>query len=352
MLDVALTGRLAQNPAVPSRAGCAGFVISRRTLLATATGGLFFAPLAATAQKASGPRHIGWLSETSPANDRANLDALRAELRTLGHVDGENVRLDGRWADGRVDRLPQLAQELVRLPVHVLCTVGSPASRAAKQATSTIPIVFARVAFPDQSGLVASYSRPGGNITGVAFIDPEYGKRLELLREAAPRLGRVALIYNPENPASVLARDETQRWATRMNVTLEPHEFRGESDLDRVFGAIAAKRPDALMTTADLQIRASRARIVDFSTKQRLLAMYPIQDFVDAGGLMFYGASIPEMFRRAALSIDKILKGATPGELPVERPMKFDMVINLKAARAMGLAIPQTLLLRADHVIE
>jgi ABC-type uncharacterized transport system substrate-binding protein len=324
----------------------------RRTFLATAIGGLLSTPLTATAQTPAGVRRIGWLSETSSANDRANLDALRAELHELGYVDGQNLSIEGRWANGSLDSLPRLAVELVRLPVHVLCTIGSPASRAAKQATSTIPIVFARVAFPDQSGLVASYSRPGSNITGVAFIDPEYGKRLELLREASPRLARVALIYNPENPASTLALHETQRWATRMKITLEPYEYRGPGDLDRVFSAIAAKRPDALMTTADLQIRASRARIVDFALKQRLLAMYPIQDFVDAGGLMFYGASIPEMFRRAARSIDKILKGAAPGELPVERPTKFDMVINLKAAKAIGVAIPQALLLRADHVIE
>ena len=324
----------------------------RRIFLATAIGGLLSAPLVTIAQKRGEARRIGWLSETAAANDRANLDALRGELRELGYVEGQDLGIDGRWADGRIDRLPQLALELVRLPVHVLCTVGSPASAAAKQATSTVPIVFARVAFPDQSGLVASYARPGGNITGVAFIDPEYGKRLELLREAFPRLARVALIYNPENPASVLALQETQRWATRMSVKLEPHEFRGEGDLDRVFSGIAAKRPDAFMTTADLQIRAARARIVDFASKQRLLAMYPIQDFVDVGGLMFYGASIPEMFRRAARSIDKILKGANPGELPVERPTKFDMVVNLKAAKRMGLTIPPSLLLRADRVIE
>jgi putative ABC transport system substrate-binding protein len=325
-------------------------VTSRRAFLAVGAG-LVGRPLSALAQ-AGAPRRLGWLSETSADNDRANLDALRAELRALGHVEGQGIVIEGRWADGSVERLAPLALELTRLPVHLLCTLGSPASGAAQQATSTIPIVFARVAFPDRSGLIESYSRPGRNITGVAFIDPEYGKRLELLREAAPRLARVAIIYNPENPASVLARQETERWATRFGVKLEPHEFRGDRDLDRVFGAIAAKRPDALMTTADLQIRDSRARIVDFATKQRLLAMYPIRDFVDAGGLMFYGASIPEMFRRAARSIDRIFKGANPGEIPVERPTKFDMVINLKAAKAMGLAIPQTLLLRADEVIE
>jgi len=171
--------------------------------------------------------------------------------------------------------------------VRVLCTAGGQATGAAKDATSTIPIVFANVAFPEQSGLVASYSRPGGNMTGVAFIGPEYGKRLELLREASPKLSRVALIYNPDNPGSVLALQETQRWATTLGVKLEPHKFHGPDDLEGIFGTIAAKRPDALMTTADTLIVLYRARIVDFSVKHRLLSMYPTQEFVDVGGLMF-----------------------------------------------------------------
>ena len=325
---------------------------SRRAFLATLAGGLLGAPRGATAQKAAPLRRIGWLASTSERIEGSHLDALRAGLQSLGYVEGQTIGIDARWADGQVDRLPQLATELVRLPVHVLCPVGSPATVAAKNATSTIPIVFAGVAFPDQSGLVASYSRPGGNVTGVAYIDPEYGKRLELLREASPKLARVALIYNPDNPASVFAFQETQRWATELSVTLEPHAIRGPGDLDRVFGAITGKRPDALMTTADAQVRAARKSIVEFSRKQRLLAMYPLKEFVEEGGLMFYGASIQEMFRRAALSIDKVFKGANPGELPVERPTKFDMIINLKAARAIGLTIPRPLLLRADHVIE
>jgi putative ABC transport system substrate-binding protein len=273
-------------------------------------------------------------------------------LRELGYVEGQNITIDVRWADGRVDRLPQLAAELVRLPVHVLCTEGSPASGAAKQATSTIPIVFASVAFPDQSGLVTNYARPGGNITGVAFIGPEYGKRLELLKEASPRLARVALIYNPDNPASVLAFQETERWAASLGVSLEPHRFRGPGDFEQLFRAIARKRPDALMTTADSLIVTHRARIVDFSSKHRLLSMYPLKEFVDAGGLMFYGASVPEMYRQAAGYVSRILKGARPGDLPVEQPTKFDMVINVKLAKALGLTIPPSLLLRADRLIE
>jgi len=327
-------------------------VIDRRTFITSLAVGALLASRSADAQQARGKRRIGWLSPASAADGLPNLEALRAGLRELGYVEGQNITIEVRWADGRTERLPQLAAELVRLPVDVLCTAGSQASGAAKHATSTIPIVFANVAFPDQTGLVASYPRPGGNVTGVAFIGPEYGKRLELLREARPALSRVALIYNPDNPASVLALKETQRWAAEMKVRLEPHKFRGPDDFEAVFGAIAGKRPDALMTTADPLIASYRTRIVEFAAKNRLLSMYPTRDFVVAGGLMFYGGSIPEMYRRAAVYVDRILKGAKPSELPVEQPTKFDMVINLKTAKALGVTIPQSLLLRADEVIE
>jgi len=327
-------------------------MINRRAFITSLAVGALLASRSADAQKARGMHRIGWLSPASAADGFPNLEALRAGLREIGYTDGQNITIEARWADGRIERLPQLAAELVRLPVDVLCTAGSQASGAAKQATSTIPIVFANVAFPDQSGLVATYPRPGGNITGVAFIGPEYGKRLELLREAYPKLSRVALIYNPDNPGSVLALQETQRWATALGVRLEPHSFRGPHDFERAFGAIAGKRPDALMTTADPLIVSYCTRIVDFAAKQRLLSMYPGREFVDAGGLMFYGGSIPEMYRRAAVYVDKILKGAKPSDLHVEQPTKFDMVINLKSAKALGLRIPQSLLIRADEVIQ
>jgi len=327
-------------------------VIVRRAFISSLAVGALLASRSADAQKAGSVRRIGWLSPASAADGLPNLEALRAGLRELGYVEGKNIIIEARWADGRSERLPQLAAELVRLPVDVLCTAGSQASGAAKQATSTIPIVFANVAFPDQTGLVASYPRPGGNITGVAFIGPEYGKRLELLKEARPGLSRVALIYNPENRGSVLALQETQRWATELKVRLEPHKFRGPQDFEHVFGAIAGKRPDALMTTADPLIASYSTRIVDFAAKNRLLSMYPGREFVDAGGLMFYGGSVPEMYRRAAVYVDRILKGAKPADLPVEQPIKFDMVINLKTAKALGLTIPQSLLLRADKVVQ
>ena len=327
-------------------------MIDRRAFITSLAVGALLASRSADAQPAKGMRRIGWLSPASAADGLPNLEALRAGLRELGYAEGQNITIEARWADGQSERLPQLAAELVRLPVDVICTAGTPASGAAKQATSTIPIVFANVAFPDRTGLVASYPRPGGNVTGVAFIGPEYGKRLELLREARPGLSRVALIYNPDNPGSVLALQETQRWATEMKVRLEPHKFRGPQDFESVFGAIAGKRPDALMTTADPLIASYRARIVDFTAKNRLLSMYPTRDFVVAGGLMFYGGSIPEMYRRAAVYVDRILKGAKPADLPVEQPVKFDMVINLKTAKALGLTIPHSLLLRVDEVIQ
>ena len=308
--------------------------------------------LGAEGQQAGKVPRVGYLSVTSAANGLHNLGALRAGLRTFGYIEGPSITIEARWADGRIERLPQLAAELVRLPVDVLCTAGGQASEAAQQATSTIPIVFANVAFPVQSGLVASLARPGGNVTGVAFIGPEYGKRLELLKEAYPKLDRVALIYNPDNPGSVLALQETQRWTTSLRVRLEPHEFRSPDDFERLFRKIAGKRPDALMTTADSLLISYRTRIVDFAVRHRLPSMYPTREFVLSGGLMFYGGSIPEMFQQVAAYVDKILKGIKPADLPVEQPTKFEFVINLRTAKALGLTIPQTLLQRAGEVIQ
>lgn len=327
-------------------------MIERRTFIVSLlAGGILAASRSGGAQKAKAYR-IGWLSPASAAEGLPNLVALRAGLKELGYVEGRHFMVEARWAEGRIERLPRLAAELVRLPVDVLCTAGSQAAGAAKQATSTLPIVFANVAFPDKSGLVKSYASPGGNVTGVAFIGSEYGKRLELLKEAQPRLSKVALIYNPDNAGSVLALRETQQWTASLSVKLEPHEFRGARDIERVLGAIAEKLPDGLMTTADPLIVSYRARIVDFAAQHRLPSMYPAMEFVDAGGLMFYGGSIPEMYRRVAVYVDRILKGATPAALAVEQPTKFDMVVNMKTAKALGLTIPQSILVRADRVIE
>jgi putative ABC transport system substrate-binding protein len=326
----------------------------RRAFVAGALAGLVMvvAPRDVTAQPAPDAFRIGWLSPAAAATGAPNLDALRQGLRELGYQEGRNFTIEARWADGASERLPELARELVGLRVDVICTAGTQASRAARDATSVIPIVFANVAFPVQQQLVVSYAHPGGNVTGVAFIGPEYGKRLELLKEVVPRLSRVALIYNSENQGSVLALEETKRWAQLLGVTLEPHRLRGPHDIDEAFGAVARRRPDAIMTTADPLIASYRTRIVAFATKHRIASMFPGKEYVDAGGLMFYGGSISEMYRRAAVYVDRIRKGAKPSGLPVEQPIKFDMIINMRTARTLGLTIPTSVLVRADQVIE
>jgi putative tryptophan/tyrosine transport system substrate-binding protein len=270
----------------------------------------------------------------------------------LGYVEGRDIVFERRWTGGVATQLPALAAELVRLKVDVIRMTGTPASMAAKDATTAIPIVFAAVAFPGGSGLVASFAHPGRSVTGVAFVGGEYGKRLELLKEAVPKLRRVALIYNSENCASLLALEETQRWAKTLNVMIETHSLRGPQDLKGMLDTIARSRPDALMTTADSFILSYHAPIVEFAAKRRLPSIFPDRRFLDAGGLMFYGGSIPDMYKRAAIYVDRILKGAKPADLPVEQPLKFDMVINLGTARRLGLTIPKSVLQRADLLIE
>lgn len=313
--------------------------------------GVLAAP-SAQAQQLGRIYRIGWLSPTSSSSGAPGLAALRNELHDLGYAEGRNLIIESRWAEDNLATLPALASSLVKLNVDVICADATQAALVAKQATQSIPIVFGRAAFPEQTGLVASLARPGGNITGVAFIGPEYGKRLELLREISPRLARVALLYNDNNPGSVLALKETQRWAERLGVALEPHKVHGLGDLEKVFAAIARNRPGGLMTTADPIVISFRREIVEFASRHRILSVYPNRDFVEIGGLMFYGTSLTDMYRRAAVYIDRILKGARPAELPVEQPTIFDMTINLKAARELGITIPQSVLVRANEVIE
>ena len=303
-------------------------------------------------RKTGGVWRIGWLSPAPSATGASELEALRSGLGQLGYVEGRNITIEARWADGNAARLPRLARELVELNVDVICTATTPATLAAKQATATIPIVFGRAAFPERTGLVASLARPGGNLTGVAFIGPEYGKRLELLREVSAKVSRVALLYNDQNIASVLALNETQAWAKTLRVTIEPVGVHDRASLGPAFDAISRGNPDALMTTADAVLASYRTPIVEFANGRRLLSMYGDRSYVVAGGLMFYGTSLTDMWRHAASYVDRILKGARPGELPVEQPTKFELVINTKAAKSIGLTIPAPLLMRADHVIE
>jgi putative ABC transport system substrate-binding protein len=312
--------------------------------------GVLAAPLA-QAQPAGKVYRIGWLSPTTSLAGASELEALRAGLRELGYIEGRNITIEPRWAEGEPAALLALARALVELNVDVICPSGTQASLAAKQATTMIPIVFAAAVFPDETGLVASYARPGANVTGVAFIGPEYVKRLELLRQVSPQLTRVALLYNDHNPASIRALKETREGAERLGVVLEPYGIHRKEDVEPVFAAIARNPPGGLMTTADPLVTSYRKEIVEFAAQHRLLAMYPNRNFVQLGGLMFYGTSTTDMYHRTATYVDKILKGAKPADLPVEQPMKFDLVINLKTAAALGLTIPPLLIFQADEVI-
>jgi putative tryptophan/tyrosine transport system substrate-binding protein len=327
----------------------------RRRQFITLLGAAATWPLLARAQQAGkGPR-IGYLGTSSPSLERAVVDAFRQRLRDLGHVEGENMTIEYRWAEGRDDRLPNLAAELVRLKPDVIVTTGTPGTLAAKQATNTIPIVFASSGNPVQGGLVASYARPGGNVTGFTILGPDLeGKRLELLKETVSGLSRVAVLWNPNNPGLTAGYYQQMRAAaTALGVTIQVAAgVRRTDDLKNAFSAIASERPDAMFVLADRLLLAHRVPIVQFAATSRLPAMYPYREYVDAGGLMSYAPSDIDLFRRAAVYVDKILKGAKPADLPVEEPVKFELVINAKAAKAIGLDVSPTMLARADEVIE
>jgi putative tryptophan/tyrosine transport system substrate-binding protein len=261
-------------------------VIDRRAFLAGTGAVLLAAPLAAERQQtATKVWRIGWLSPPSAATGASEFDALRDGLRELNYVEGRNITIKAQWADGDLARLPDLARALVQLNVDIICTAGTAATLAAKQATTRTPIVFAGAAFPDRTGLVVSYARPAGNLTGIAFIGPEYGKRLELLREVAGTLSRVVLFYNDKNPAGLQALKETQQWADSLRVALEPLGVHDRPSLETAFGAMRRRLPNALMTTADPLILSYRTLIVEFANQHRLLSMYPNRDYVKLGGL-------------------------------------------------------------------
>ena len=282
------------------------------------------------------------------------LGAFRQGLRELGWIEGQNLVIEHRFAEGRAERFPDLAAALVRLRVDVIVTSsGEPAILAAKRATTTTPIVMAISGDPVETGLVASLARPGGNVTGLTILATEVaGKRLELLKEAVPRASRVAVLWNAAYPGKAFELRETQAAARVLGVSLWPVEVREPNDLPGAFSAIARAGPDALITFADPLTNTERRRIVDFAVRNRLPMISAVRPFADEGGLMTYGPNIADMCRRAATYVDKILKGAKPADLPVEQPTKFDLVINLKTAKALGLTIPPSVLLRADRVIE
>jgi putative ABC transport system substrate-binding protein len=312
------------------------------------------ASLTANAQPTGKVYRIGYLASGSATASPRPVEAFRQGLRELGWVEGQNIVIEYRFAEGRFDRLPDLAAELVRLRVDLIAAGPTPPAVAAKNATATIPIVIISALDPVGLGLIASLAHPGGNVTGLSFsVGPEIaGKGLELLKDAVPKVRRLAILSNPANPAHALATSNVKAAAESLGVQLQLLEAREPSQLDGAFDVMAKERADALLVVADGMFILQRKRLADLAAKNRLPSMHTVRENVEAGGLMSYGPSTVATFRRAAFFVDKILKGAKPGDLPVEQPTKFELVINLKTAKALGLTIPQSLLLRADDIIE
>jgi putative ABC transport system substrate-binding protein len=324
--------------------------LARLTVLATLA--VFLAAAgAAVAQPAAKIYRIGWLHpQPLPKPWLAGFDQ---GLREFGYVEGKDLIIERRWGDGNFDRLPVMAADLVRLNVDVLISGNTRALRELQKATRTIPIVMLGSGDPLGAGLVASLARPGANITGLSQLAPELsGKRLELLKEVVPSLARVAMLSNPENPSVVIGLQETRAAASVLGLTLQSLDVRKPDEVDPALAVLARDRPDALVLPIDSMIHEQRTRIADFALKHRVPAIGVYREFVDVGGLMIYGASIPDIFRRSVGYIDKILKGAKPADLPVEQPTKYELVVNLKTAKALGLTIPPSVLARADELIQ
>jgi putative ABC transport system substrate-binding protein len=332
-----------------------GGAMNRRTAIRRlATFFLTTASLAEAQQPKKVPR-IGYLAPRDAASESTRSEPIRLALRERGYVEGQNIATEYRYAEGKLDRLPELAAELVRLKVDIIVVGGDPGVRAAKNATKTIPIVMTGVGLdPVDAGLVESLARPGGNVTGVTNLVTELGgKRLELLKEAVPKLARVAVLYEPASPPSVMDVKEILPVAARaLRLTIQPWEVRAADGFEKVFAAITKWRPEGLYVTGGALMAANRKRITDFALKSRLPSVYGSRENVDAGGLMYYGADQADSYRRVAYYVDRILKGAKPADLPVEQPMKFDFVINLKTANQIGLTIPQWTPMKADKVIQ
>jgi putative ABC transport system substrate-binding protein len=332
-----------------------GVAIKRRAFLCALTGTLLSTPLTAHAPQAARLARIGYLGTNRAANPHLH-EALRQGLRDLGYEEGRNLLIEYRDAEGKLDRLPALAVELVALKLDVIIAPGTPQARAAKQATTTIPIVFTAASDPVQDGLVSSLARPGGNVTGLATISPELvGKGLEHIRRAVPEVTRLAVLWQPGALGERTNKDmlkEADTVARSQRVRLQIVEVRAPADFDRAFLDMTRAGAGALAVLPSSIFLSERRRLADLAAKNRLPAAYPQREFVDAGGLMSYGPNVPDLFRRAATYVDKILNGSKPGDLPVEQPTKFELVINLKTAKALGLTIPPSMLQRADQVIE
>jgi ABC-type uncharacterized transport system substrate-binding protein len=306
----------------------------------------------AEAQQPTKVPRIGFLGAASASALTGQLDAFRQGLRELGYIEEKNIVVEYRYADGKVDRVAELATELVGLKVDVIVTYQTPSVLALKKASATIPIVFAMLSFPIENGIVASFARPGGNATGLTVLSEELnGKRLELLKEAAPKVTRIGVLSNLVNPTQPLEWKQIQAAAQGLGLKLQSLGVRSAKDFDSVFKAALEKRTQALINLPEALLVEQLNRIVEFAAKNKLPAMYSSTEFVQAGGLMSYSPIITDLWRRAATYVDKILKGAKPGDLPVEQPTKFHFLINLKTAKQIGLTIPPNVLARADKVI-
>jgi putative ABC transport system substrate-binding protein len=330
-------------------------MMDRRVFMGALVGGLLGVPLAAEAQQAAKVARIGYLGFNVVLGPHLR-EAFLQGLRDLGYVEGRNLVIDYRNAEGKPERLPALAAELVALKVDVIVAASIRPALAAKQATRSIPIVFAASADPVTSGLVTSLAQPGGNVTGLSFLGPELvGKQVELLKQAVPGVSRVAVLWQPDFLGEHTEKDmrtEAEVAGRALGVRVQVVEARGPADFDRAFSDMTRERAGALTVLGSTMFLSERRRLVDLAAKNRLPTVYPYREFVDVGGLMAYGANLADMYRRAATYVDKILKGAKPGDLPVEQPTKFELVINLKTAKALGLTIPQSVLGRADEVIQ
>jgi putative ABC transport system substrate-binding protein len=327
--------------------------MQRRKFITLLGGAAAAWPLAARAQQSPVVARIGLLSPFSPSTAAVWHKAFLQGLHDLGWVEGKNISIEYRYADGREDRLPDLATDLVRLNVNVIVTTVNTDTLAAKNATRTIPIVMASAGDPVGGGLVASLARPGGNITGLSQIAPDLaGKRLQLLKEIIPRLGHVAVIWNPQGTTSPIAWREIQLPAQELSVKLQSLPITGPDDFDKAFEDAALAHVDALIILPDPLFAGNLTRLAKLAAKNRIPSMFHLREYADHGGLIVYGVDRTDQFRHAAAYVDRILRGTTPADLPVEQPTKFELVINLKTAKALGLTIPPTLLAQADEVIE
>ena len=309
----------------------------------------------AEAQQLKKVPRIGYLAPGDAAGDSIRSEAIRLALREVGYIEGQNITIEYRYAEGKSDRYPELAAELLRLKIDIiLVTGGEPVMSAAKNATKTIPIVMIGSGVdPVGAGLVESLARPGGNVTGVTTLSTELGgKRLQMLKEAVPKVARVAFLYNPNTRNNVIELKEVQTAARALGLTVRSWDIRGTDGFEKVFSALSKERPDGLYVPGGPQMYANQKRTIGFALKSRLPSVYNRREDVEAGGLLYYGADLADSYRRVAYYVDRILKGAKPADLPVEQPTKFELVINLKTAKQIGLTIPQSMLYRADKVIK